>query len=514
MNVSQKTAYNQIKLKELFLPFILIGLGTTMAYVAFRYVFDIKFGLLHWEEQYLNYWIPLFLPWVPILIWIRPRIRILKYRDWGRSDNYLAIQFLMSLAIGIPTKISQEYLIRAPYDQIELNHIQEIHEHPNEKYFHLDEFHFSRDQAVSHITSKVTGKGTNLNLHQYHAIPFRNIDAVYIGFHYHESISNNLSDVEKNRSYRAFLQSSALALDGSNFYAAQYFEKLSNSDQLDGYTKAIQLSSNHSTGDEVIVLKPVYTPFAERVGNTLPWMIGSYIVGAFIVLLFLPFSKVDSQGLRDYNQGKPVKSDTLDLLKELYNPKGPTPAIGILIALNLIVFIITLFFGVDAISPTAQELLEVGGNRRANIANGEYWRLITSVFIHGGIMHLVMNLFGIFLTGMFLEEKVGRKNMILYFLIAGVAGSITSVLWHDNTVSIGASGAIFGYFGLLLAFNVFKIITKDQQGIIWNILIFYGGISLLFGMFQGIDNAAHFGGLIAGFVLGVFQSYRIKSGIR
>ena len=143
-------------------------------------------------------------------------------------------------------------------------------------------------------------------------------------------------------------------------------------------------------------------------------MIGSYLLGTFIVLLFLLFSKVDSKGLRDYNLGKPVKSDTLDLLKELYNPKGPTPAIGILIALNLIVFIITLFFGVDAISPNAQELLEVGGNLRANIAKGQYWRLITSVFIHGGIMHLLMNLFGILLTGIFLEEKVGRWNDPLF----------------------------------------------------------------------------------------------------
>lgn len=512
--MSKKTAYNQIKLKKLFLPFILIGLGTSIAYAAFRYFFDIKLGLLHWDEQYLNFWIPLILPWVLILIWIRPRIRILKYRDYGRSDNYLVIQLLMSLAVSIPTIISQEYLIRASYDQIKLNHIQEIHEHPNEKYFHLDEFLFNRDRTVSHITSKITGKGTNLNLHQYHAIPLRNTDAIYIGFHYHESISNNLSEAEKNRSYNAFLQSSAIALDESNFYASQYFEKLSNSDQLDGYTEAIQLSSNHSIGDEVIVLKPVYTPFSERVGNKLSWMIGSYISGAVIILIFLLFSKVDSQGLRDYNQGKLVKSDTLDLLKELFNPKGPKPALGILMALNLIVFIVNLFFGVDAISPTTQELLEVGGNRRANIVNGEYWRLLTSVFIHGGIMHLVMNLFGIFLTGMFLEEILGRKNMILYFVIAGIAGSISSILWHDNTVSIGASGAIFGFFGLLLAFNIFKIIPKDQQGINWNILIFYGGISLLFGMFQGIDNAAHFGGLLTGFVLGVFQSYRIKSGIR
>ena len=239
-------------------------------------------------------------------------------------------------------------------------------------------------------------------------------------------------------------------------------------------------------------------------------MIGTYFLGVLIILLFLLLSKVDSRGLRNFNQGKPLKSDTLDLFKELYNPNGPTPAIGILIALNLIVFIITLLFGVGAISPTAQELLEVGGNRRANIASGEYWRLLTSVFIHGGIIHLVMNLVGIFLAGMFLEEKLGRKNMILYFLIAGVAGSITSVLWHDNTVSIGASGAIFGYFGLLLAFNIFKIISKDQQGIIWNILIFYGGISLLFGMFDGIDNAAHIGGLLMGFILGALNANKLK----
>ena len=125
----------------------------------------------------------------------------------------------MSLAIGIPTIISQEYLIRASYDQIELNDIQEIHEYPNEKYFHLDQFLFDRDQLVSHISSKTTGKRNHyLNFHQYHAIPFRNTDAVYLGFHYHESMLNDMSDEAKKRSYRAFLQSSAMALDGSDFY--------------------------------------------------------------------------------------------------------------------------------------------------------------------------------------------------------------------------------------------------------------------------------------------------------
>ena len=198
MTVSQKAANTQIKLKELFLPFVLVGLGTSTAYAALRYFFDIKLGLLHWDEQYLNIWIPLILPWAPILIWIRPRLRILKYLEWHRSDNYLTIQFLMSLAIGIPTIISQEYLIRASYDQIELNDIQEIHEYPNEKYFHLDQFLFDRDQVVSHISSKTTGKRNQyLNFHQYHAIPFKNTDAVYLGFHYHESMLNDMSDEAK-----------------------------------------------------------------------------------------------------------------------------------------------------------------------------------------------------------------------------------------------------------------------------------------------------------------------------
>ena len=87
MTVSQKAANTRIKLKELFLPFVLVGLGTSIAYAAVRYFFDIKLGLLHWDEQYLNFWIPLILPWAPILIWIRPRLRILKHLEWPRATT-------------------------------------------------------------------------------------------------------------------------------------------------------------------------------------------------------------------------------------------------------------------------------------------------------------------------------------------------------------------------------------------------------------------------------------------
>ena len=80
--------------------------------------------------------------------------------------------------------------------------------------------------------------------------------------------------------------------------------------------------------------------------------------------------------------------------------------------------------------------------------------------------------------------------------------SLASVYWHENTVSVGASGAIFGLYGLILAFTVFKIYPTHIRGMTWMLLGLYAGINLLFGFLGGIDNAAHFGGLISGFILG------------
>ncbi|MFK8060807.1 MAG: rhomboid family intramembrane serine protease, partial [Polaribacter sp.] len=80
--------------------------------------------------------------------------------------------------------------------------------------------------------------------------------------------------------------------------------------------------------------------------------------------------------------------------------------------------------------------------------------------------------------------------------------SLTSIYWYENTVSVGASGAIFGLYGLILAFTVFKIYPNYMRGMTWMLLGLYAGVSLLLGFLGGIDNAAHFGGLISGFIIG------------
>lgn len=212
--------------------------------------------------------------------------------------------------------------------------------------------------------------------------------------------------------------------------------------------------------------------------------------------------KIDEKELKDFKKDRPLKEDDLKDILEFLDPRGPNKVTAILLLLNIAVFVIMIFSGLNIVSPTPRELLEIGGNRRFEVLNGEYWRLFTSIFIHGGLMHLFMNLVGLGLGASLLEGIIGRAQLLISFIVCGILASLASVYWHENTVSVGASGAIFGFYGLILAFTVFKIYPKHMRGMTWMLLGLYAGISLLFGFLGGIDNAAHFGGLISGFILG------------
>ena len=121
-------------------------------------------------------------------------------------------------------------------------------------------------------------------------------------------------------------------------------------------------------------------------------------------------------------------------------------------------------------------------------------------------MHLFMNLFGLGMTSASLEKILKPRGLILSFLFCGVMASIVSTSWNDNVTSVGASGAIFGLAGMILAFDLTNVFPKHISRFMTVMIVIYGGISLLFGLLGGIDNSAHIGGLIAGLLLGVLLS--------
>lgn len=154
--------------------------------------------------------------------------------------------------------------------------------------------------------------------------------------------------------------------------------------------------------------------------------------------------------------------------------------------------------------------MQWGANFGPLTKNGEWWRLLTCTFLHGGIMHLFTNMYGLLFVGIFLEPLLGRKYFLIIYLVNGILASLASLFWHDTTVSIGASGAIFGMYGLFISFMLFKIFTPEfSKAFLLSTLVFVG-INLLMGLTGGIDNAAHIGGLISGFIIGILMTLFMK----
>ena len=118
-------------------------------------------------------------------------------------------------------------------------------------------------------------------------------------------------------------------------------------------------------------------------------------------------------------------------------------------------------------------------------------------------MHLILNIYGLVLAAIFVEPILGRKKYAILYIVSGLCGSLASIWWYSNTVSVGASGAIFGLYGAILGLLLTDAFPKGGKKGMFIMIGIYVGINLLFGLTGGIDNAAHIGGLLSGGLLGI-----------
>jgi rhomboid protease GluP len=158
--------------------------------------------------------------------------------------------------------------------------------------------------------------------------------------------------------------------------------------------------------------------------------------------------------------------------------------------------------GVDILQPSGESLVAWGANFRPVTLAGEWWRLITCCFLHIGILHLLLNMYALMYIGLLLEPYLGKLRFTAAYLLAGIAASLTSLWWHDLTISAGASGAIFGMYGVFLAMLTTNLIEKSARRELLTSIAVFVGYNLVYGLKGGIDNAAHIGGLVSGLVIG------------
>ncbi len=188
-------------------------------------------------------------------------------------------------------------------------------------------------------------------------------------------------------------------------------------------------------------------------------------------------------------------------------------ATGVLISANIVIWLAGVAAsGAAGLEVDTEVLLDFGAMFSPLIAEGEFWRLFTAMFLHHDLTHILFNNFGLFIFGRLVERAYGHTRFVIIYIVAGLFGSVASYVLNSIGVGAGASGAIFGVLGALAAFFIAqrdflgKVGQRDLTGV-----LFIAGISLLYGLASpGIDNWAHLGGFVAGLALGLALAPRYR----
>jgi len=189
---------------------------------------------------------------------------------------------------------------------------------------------------------------------------------------------------------------------------------------------------------------------------------------------------------------------------------APRPTLTtVLIAINVLVFVAMVATTGALRDFTTAQVIKWGADWGPLTLGGQPWRLLTSNYVHGGILHIALNMWCLWNLGLLAEPIFGRLAYFLLYTACGLAGSLLSLAWNPWVSSVGASGAVFGVAGALIAALYLGKLPIDRHVLrpTLNSLLSFAGYNLLFGFIGGaagvgIDNAAHIGGILMGLALG------------
>jgi rhomboid protease GluP len=514
----------QTKLRLIYFPFLLLGIGLTASYTFLNWLLTIRFHLIVLKTETTNLWIPFALPWLAVLIWHRKRIKLLRLKNTSR-DPATGVAMLAALAIIAPLIIAQEFMATNSGTLTTLNNASEITLAKDSRYYTIQYYAIDRSYTRSHFKSEVTGKYNDrlhftlyvvCPLYDKGHIPARSQDSAafpvaWVCKKYTKQISNNLNSDEKQEEKEAFITYCQDDYQYESVTGYTYFDEIPYGNDYIGYKQAAENTNQYRDNGHLHLLAPQLEPFENRNGNKLPWIFGSFAIGAavyFLVLLFIPLDEVR---VKAWMSGD-IKTKKTQSLKESFAwiiPRKGFFATPIIIYGNVLVFLAMVIAGLGFMDFNAGDLLSWGANYGPDTANGQWWRLLTAIFVHAGFMHLLLNMYGLLFVGLFLEPVLGGWQFAIYYLATGLLASLASLKIHPDLVGVGASGAIFGMYGVFLACLLTGVFPPGmKKAFLLSTLIFVGA-NLAMGLSGNIDNAAHIGGLVSGFLIGFFFSQKL-----
>ena len=182
------------------------------------------------------------------------------------------------------------------------------------------------------------------------------------------------------------------------------------------------------------------------------------------------------------------------------------------IVANIVMFIAMASDGGGFFEPNGIAAIRYGSNFTILTLSGDWWRLVSCIFVHFGVIHLLMNCYALHGIGSYLEPMLGKLGFAGAYVGSGVCASMASLYWHaDGINSAGASGAVFGLYGLFFGLLMTDLLPAEARKALRKASGFFIVFNLLYGLSGGVDNAAHVGGLLAGLLFSWLYVLALKA---
>lgn len=467
-----------------------------------RYLLVFEFQILDFKEEVWDLYLPMILSIVSLIL-MRRRIGVLQHSNPDK-DNFIYFVILGIALCGALVSSQFYYKIRFSQNQT-IPDVHQISADKNVNRIKINSYFVDEAYLSSQFTRDVTGKyGQDLNFHFYFVAAIlkdsleevqNDLPEVWFANHFSKTISNGLSDEKKRIEFNSFREKCYYDLEHFNFYNNAYFIKVPNSDEKEVYERLILNVVDNPQNREVIFLSPSDGKFNDDGASVLKWVFYILGIGILVILFALIFPNYRAQPLKAKDE-----DDDFNFFLQLFIPKKGYLITPVLIDLNILVFIILSLFGVNPFYPKTEDLITFGA-LSSQISNGEYWRFLSSMFLHGGIMHLLMNLMVLGIAGFICENIFGTVKFTIIYFLSGIIAGISSLLWHDgNVILVGASGAIFGLIGSIAMALILRNNFKENK-VALLIIVIYFVLNIFFGFISNSDNAAHISGFICGMLI-------------
>lgn len=484
------------KLSWFFVPLMLVSAGFAAVYSIFNWTLVTGSGVVPLDADVAEFWLPVLLAVALVTGFVQPRLHRFQLNE---KQNIPFLYFVLAVAaIAVPAIAAQSYLRVTAGGLTHVANAAAIPATGGTRFYMTGKLCLDRRRALPHADVSVLGdRNETLSIELYAAVPLcgePSLAPVWIGVTYEDTIDNELPDAQKEAAYRAFVKRSQKAFDAEDTGAYTYLERLGPSAERSGFAKALAQAHLHIAGP--VFLVPHREPFATRGDARLVLAGVAFAVAALLWLVLVYVTPLKPPAVVEPPEKHPFRA--------LFVPTQESWGAPLLLDLNIAVYLAMVLAGLGVLAFQTDDLMSWGANFGPALHGWGWLRLASATFVHGGLMHIAGNIYGLVFATALLAPAASNARLVVLYLVTGIGGSLASVFMHPAEVSVGASGAIFGLCGVLISLLVLRDprMAGRTGPVLINVAIFVV-LNLVYGAATpGIDNAAHVGGFLTGLVAG------------